>query len=99
MRGERGSDLGDQAGCGTHAGAARALAIQFAADEFVWGLAAIAQLVRLPFDPALALAASPPPLTLASFITAVRALGARCDALDVAPGAPTIAPGGGVAPH
>ena len=75
--------------CGT---SVPALAIRFAPDEFVWGLAAIAQLLRRPFDPALALAASPPPLTLASFIPAARAIGARGEPNDL-----SIEPGGGVA--
>ena len=70
------------------------LALELAASEFVWGLASIAQLLRLPFDPALALAASPPPLTFASLAHAVHAMGARGEIASL--DARCIETGGGV---
>lgn len=67
------------------------LELELASSEFLWGLAGIAQLLRLPFDPALALAASPPPLSFASLAHAVHATGARGEIAN----APCIETGGG----
>ena len=45
------------AACGTAWPARHALALALASEQFLWGVAAVAQVLRILFDPALGLAA------------------------------------------
>lgn len=45
------------------------------AEEFTWGIGALAALFRRPFDPHLLLTQFPPPYTLDALLLAARGLG------------------------
>jgi len=55
-------------------------------DDFVWGLGAICQLHRVPFDPNLLLQQFPPPYSVGRFLHAAKMLGFRAGVSKVASG-------------